>query len=397
MRKFLITEQEKNYIKNLYNLKSLNEQTPVTTTEDSRTELTIEEKIDFPAGYYNSSYLEPLKPELDRIVNFLKSNPNNSYLVNVEIRAGESRIPNTDNESSSKDPLPAGELSNRRKQTISNFIDEYIESSDVNNFGLKSLPAETVPGATEWVGQDFCPSTSLRSDDKIGRECLNNNFNPKNNKPNWVNGKTTVYKDIKSKYDTEQFVYLKITVDKNEPNTEDCLNNMKIQLNYETGEHYCNSSIYELYINGRLLLRDGDNRPYASLNNGIKPNKFKGTNIFGKPKTFTPKDIEYYDNDITGPDSKPKYGGKRYNSFTITPEIAKTLLEGGLKTFSIVAICRNPTNQTKWKGGCHKDVSQLKIINGLKQTQSYTVTTPNGRDEEKLLVKIDACGNQIIS
>jgi hypothetical protein len=397
MRKFLITEQEKNYIKNLYNLQNLNEQTPVTTTGESSTELTIEKKIDFPAGYYNSSYLETLKPELDRIVNFIKSNPDNSYLVNIEIKAGESRIPNTDNESSSKDELPTGELSNRRKLTISKFIDEYIESSDVDNFELKSLPAETVLGATEWVGQDFCPSSSLRSDDKIGRECLNKNFNPKNNKPNWANGKTTVYKDIKSKYDTEQFVYLKITVDKNDTNDEDCLNNMKIQLNYETGKHYCNSSIYELYLNGRLLLRDSDNRPYASLNNGIKPNEFKGTNFLGKPKTFTPKDIEYYDNSITGPDSEPDYGGKRYNSFTITPEIAKSLLEGGLKSFSIVAICRNPTNQTKWNGGCHKDVSKITIINGLGQTKEIQVVTPNGRDEEKLLVKIDACGNEIVS
>jgi hypothetical protein len=73
MGKLLISEEEKNYIKSLYNLTILKEQTepPTPTSGD---ELTIEKKIDFPAGYYNVSYLEPLKPELDKIKNFLVSN-----------------------------------------------------------------------------------------------------------------------------------------------------------------------------------------------------------------------------------------------------------------------------------------------------------------------------------
>ena len=37
----------------------------------------------------------------------------------------------------------------------------------------------------------------------------------------------------------------------------------------------------------------------------------------------------------------------------------------------------------------------FQISTELDSKLSYTVTTPNGRDEEKLLVKTDACGNLI--
>jgi hypothetical protein len=394
MGRLLISEEEKNYIKSLYNLTILKEQTepPTPTSSD---ELTIEKKIDFPAGYYNVSYLEPLKPELDKIKNFLSSNPNTSYVVSLNIKSGESKIPNTDNESPAKEPLPQGELSKRRAESITKYVKDYWGSVGITNTDLIPGPVNAVIGETEWVGQDFCPSNSLKSGDEIGRDCLNRNFNPKNGKPNWVNGKDNIYKEFKSKYDTEQFVYITIKVDKDQPSLEPCLDGMEIQLNYEEGNHYCNSSVYELYINGNLLYRDGDNRPYASLNNGIKPEKFKGKNKLGKDKVFTQSDIEYYDNSITSSTSIPDYAGKRYNTFTISTELAKNLSSTGGDVFEITAICRNPTNQTNWNGGCHKDVSQIVIINGLGVTEKYNISTPNKRDETKLLVTIDACGKKI--
>jgi hypothetical protein len=392
MRKLLISEEEKNYIKSLYNLTILQEQTETGTTPTD--ELVIQKKIDFPAGYYNESYLEPLKPELDKIKNFLSSNPNNSYVVSLDIKSGESKIPNTDNESPSKESLPQGELSKRRAETIKNYVSNYWGSAGMTNMELAPRPVEAVNGETEWVGQNFCPSNSLKSGDEIGRECLNRNFNPKNGKPNWFNGKDNVYKEIKTKYDTEQFVYITMKVVKNQPSLEPCLDGMKIQVNYEKpGKHYCNSSIYELYINGVLLMRD-DGKPFASLNNGIKPSEFKGKNILGKEKTFGPNDIEYYDNSISGPDRKPDYAGNRYNTFIISTDLAKKL-SAEKNVFEISAICRNPTNQKAYKGGCHTDVGKITIINGLGVTQEYKVNTPNKRDETKILVSIDACGKKI--
>lgn len=394
MGKLLISEEEKNYIKSLYNLITLKEQTepPTPTSGD---ELTIEKKIDFPAGYYNASYLESLKPELDKIKNFLSSNPNTSYVVSLNIKSGESKIPNTDNESSAKNPLPQGELSKRRYETITNYVSDYWGSAGITNIDLIPGPVNAVSGETEWVGQEFCPSNSLKSGDEIGRECLNRNFNPKNGKPNWFNGKDNVYKGIKSKYDTEQFVYITMKVVKNQPSLEPCLNGMKIKLDYESGNHYCNSSVYELYINGNLLYRDEDGRPYASLNNGISKDEFNdGKDRLGRKKVFTPTDIEYYDNNIAWK-GKANKGGERYNTFTISSELAKNLLSSGGDVFEITAICRNPTNQKGFKGGCHTDVGKIKIINGLGATEEYNITTPNKRDETVLLVKINACGKKI--
>jgi hypothetical protein len=392
MRKLLISEEEKNYIKSLYNLTILQEQTETGTT--STDELVIEKKIDFPAGYYNASYLEPLKPELDKIKNFLSSNPNNSYVVSLNIKSGESRIPNTDNESSAKEVLPQGELSKRRAENITKYVRDYWGSSGLSNMNIAPNPVETIIGKTEWVGQDFCPSSSLKSQDTVGRECLNSKFNTNNGKPNWASGKKNVYKDLKSKYDSEQFVYITMKVVKTQPSIIPCLDGMKIQVNYEKpGKHYCNSSIYELFINGVLLMRD-DGKPFASLNNGIKPSEFKGKNILGKEKTFGPNDIEYYDNSISGPDRKPDYGGNRYNTFIISTDLAKKL-SSEKNVFEISAICRNPTNQKAYKGGCHTDVGKITIINGLGVTQEYKVNTPNKRDETKILISIDACGKKI--
>jgi len=395
MGRLLISEEEKNYIKSLYNLTILKEQTepPTPTSSD---ELTIEKKIDFPAGYYNVSYLEPLKPELDKIKNFLSSNPNTSYVVSLNIKSGESKIPNTDNESPAKEPLPQGELSKRRSETITNYVSDYWGSVGITNSNLIPGPVDAVIGETEWVGQEFCPSNSLKSSDEIGRECLNRNFNPKNGKPNWFNGKDNLYKEIKSKYDTEQFVYITIRVVKEQTSLEPCLDGMEIQVNYvKPGGHFCNSSVYEIYINGNLLNRDEDGRPYASLNNGISNDEFNGgKDRLGRKKVFTPSDIEYYDNSITW-NGKANKGGDRFNTFTISTELAKRLSSTGENVFEISAICRNPTNQKAFKGGCHTDVGKINIINGLGVTEEYTISTPNKRDETKLLVTIDACGKKI--
>ena len=398
MKKLIISEQERNYIRNLYDLPLLNEQETEDDkpTEGKKSDLKIEQKIEFPSGFYNSSYLASLSLNLDKIKNFLITNSGNSYVVDVTIQASESRIPNTDNESSERSPLAQFELSNKRKDTIVKYLNEYWNNSGLSNIDVINTPVDTLLGDTKWVGQDFCPANSLKPDDKEGRDCLRGDFQTKNGKPNWVKGKKTIYKDIWSAYTQEQYVYVTITVNKKEtkePDELSCLNNMKIMINYiAPGPHTCNSAIYEIYINNVLLKRDGDGRPYASLNNGTSKGTFKSH--IEKGGKITAKDIVYYDNDITGPDSEPKQGGSRYNYFTINSELAKSLL-GTSKTFQIQAKCINPTNQAAHGGGCHKDVSKIQIVNGAGKTQSYEVKTPSKRDELKTIVTIDACGNRI--
>ena len=87
MKKLIISEQERNYIRNLYDLPLLNEQETEDDkpTEGKKSDLKIEKKIEFPSGFYNSLYLASLSLDLDKIKNFLITNSGNSYVVDVMI------------------------------------------------------------------------------------------------------------------------------------------------------------------------------------------------------------------------------------------------------------------------------------------------------------------------
>ena len=157
---------------------------------------------------------------------------------------------------------------------------------------------------------------------------------------------------------------------------------MVIEVNYTdlTKKHVCNSAIYEISLNDVKLFRD-DKKPYASLNNNYnKVNEYPGINV--------------YDNNAK------VVGGKRFNKFIITPEIASQILiqtigkNGGEKpSFILKAKCLNPFNNTDWKGGCHKGVGNIVVTNGQKEVFNYVSATPNAKDELKNLATFNACGS----
>ena len=113
MGKLLISEEEKKYIKSLYNLTEQTEQTE---------NLILKKRIEFPAGYYNESYLSVLNPEIVKVENFLRTNVGKDYNISVTIQAGESKIPNYDKEVTPNVIVPQGFLAKKRYETISNFI-----------------------------------------------------------------------------------------------------------------------------------------------------------------------------------------------------------------------------------------------------------------------------------
>lgn len=388
MRKLLITEEDRNHIIGLYNINYLKEDTNTSSFETSK-------KIEFPAGYYNESYLSGLYSEIEKVETFLRTNISKDYNISVTVEAGESRIPNYDKEVEPNIPVGQFYLANKRYETISNFMT--MELQKLKDL-VKNTPVIEKPvlklGDTQWVGQDFCPSESLSDDDKnLGRECLNRNFNKtKSGRPNWVNGKNDTYKDLLSAYTEEQFVKVYINVTEISKIEKPCMDNMEIQLNYSVDRgHVCNSSVYEVRINGVLLSRD-DGEFFASLNNGI------GKNDFNDKKTYNNKDIQFYDNAIKLY-NKPNKAGFRYNTFIITPEIAASLMTGNQNEFDISVKCVNPTNTDSkvWGVGCHKEVGDIKIINGRGQIYDYIAETPRNKNEEKIVLTIDSCGKKIVT
>jgi hypothetical protein len=365
-KKLLINESEKKNILKQYDI--LTEE----VNSDPVSTLTIDKYVQFPAGYWSEGYLTNiLGPEIAKVENYLKGGQGKMYLVSVIMESGESRVPNVDAEAGNS-PVEPLYLASKRQTSIQNFITKKLQSF-VDNKLLMDIPDFSVKepkiGETPWVGTPFCPKGS---NDEVQRgECVKK----------YRAGKTTTYKGYKEKYDKEQYVRVVVKLEEL-TGMKKCLDNMVIEVNYTdlSKKHVCNSAIYEIYLNGVKLMRE-DGKPYASLNNDAnKAKQYKG--------------MDKYDNDFF------KVGGKRFNKFVVTPEIATSILTNAIQmsknkkpTFTLSAKCINPLGNKMWKGGCHDGVGNIVITNGQKQVFNYTSGTPNGKDEVKNLVTFDACGS----
>lgn len=394
--KFIITEEEKKHIKRLYGLITEQETTPSSG-------ITIDRRIIFPAGYYNESYVsEPLTEVTQQISSFLTQNPTNRYIVSITLESGESQIPNTDREQGNI-PVEPGVLARARQATINSFLTRSIGEL-VTSGVLPQMPTfnltEPVIGATPWVGTPFCPDNA--TDAQQRGEC----------KRKYNAGIETTYSDYKSKYDAEQYVRVIVVVSQGITPTPtgttslECTTNMVIELNYESGNHICDSSVYQLYVNyvnedSKPLLRD-DGKNYASLNN-YTPKEQVGKRTHGLTLDKS-LELQKYDNNLGKP------GGKRYNKFIITSEMAKEFLSGDKKTITVSAKCYNPTNYNEdgkdnnantgkaWGYDCHTDVGKIKVTNAAGQVKKFTPKkTPNKRDEVVTMFTFDPCTLEIVT
>jgi hypothetical protein len=173
---------------------------------------------------------------------------------------------------------------------------------------------------------------------------------------------------------------------------------MVIEVNYTNlaEAHTCNNATYHIYLTGGgqvptntdILLRDGDKKNYASLDN-------KGSKFDNNPGTCTGN-------------ATTDTSCKRFNKFTVTPEMASKVLTqsvsniktGGKPYFTIWAKCSELNGQhQRWGTGCHASdqdktagVGDVVITNGLKEKTVFTVKTPVTRAQLKPLKNINACG-----
>lgn len=403
IKRFLISEVEKKDILKQYGL--INEQvTTQTTTQNVKPTNTLELDvvINFNGGMWSESsanFAQSLDPKLDEITKKLAVGK--FFLVSVDISSGESRIPNTNGEANKMTvsgctdvpltisgvtfkTIPEKCLAKQRGVTIQSYITKKLQTY-VSNKLLISLPnfniKEPIIGGPNWVGQTFCPAKDLVSGDTQGFTCLLPNFKPSTNVTNWTKGKESNYSGVAERYRTAQFLRVKLKLEEM-TEIKSCLDNMKIQVNYTdtSKEHRCNSSVYRIKVNGFTLTRDGDGKDYASLNNAG----------------------DQYDNKPDGTCKNAKDAACiRTNSFTVGSDLASKILTasmsklkpGNTPKFAISATCLNPNNYSSWSGGCHKGVGNIVVINGKGTKYSYDSSTPEKKDEVKVLVRIDACGS----
>jgi hypothetical protein len=430
MKRMIISESEKKHILKLYGVPLNEQQTPKTTQKPTETQeeevttktvMNINTNVTFPAGFYNQSYLEnsEITTKIQEVIEYLAKNnvapTTQTYVVNLVISSGESRIPNTDKENGNVKVDP-GFLAQQRSNTIVNYVSSLLKGK------VDVKPTINPPkiGETKWVEQPFCPANRLSKTDTQGYACTANNFNTGDGSVNWSNGKNTTYKDIFDQYKKEQFVSVSIVVNQilrtppvSMPVVDPgCLTGMIIELNYTNLaiDHVCNSSVYELYIKGNkgqpLQLFRNDGASYASLNNnreGIDSSIKHMKEMEKKSNIDHAKNIEIA-NKLIPYDNNPKdNGGVRYNKFEVGKDIVSKLVAEKSSKFSIIAKCINPAQYKDklWGMGCHKGAGDIVITtgvgskNGKTETHKYVASTPTGENKSATLITVDSCGKQV--
>ena len=185
MKKFIVTEQERHQILNLYKEKRL----IIEGVTPKGFELNL--RNSFPMGYYSKFSPEgeaAFSNELVALTTYLTNNKN-SFVVNIT--AGESQVTNKDNEHGGK-PLPEGELSKKRAESVKLRLIKFFE-------GLKTRHVyEQSPKFSEPV---FQPGKTAYPKDGTQQE------------------KQKALQDNVEAYKKEQFVYVTISILNNPPAT----------------------------------------------------------------------------------------------------------------------------------------------------------------------------------
>jgi hypothetical protein len=282
---FLITEAEKKNIKAMYGLiTEAVDPAPITTT------------VTFAGGRYlqQSANFSQVVENFQKIKDFIKSVPTGK-IVEVVIEAGESQIPNTDNENGGTRVNP-GILSTKRYDTISTYLTkQFTKWKDADPAFKKPEKFTKIPakiGATPWMSNNqvsvpFCPKEKIPADDKQGYVCTDDKFVPAPVVLNWQQGKDSVYKAWFDKYQKQQYVKVTFKVGEGSaPNVPTsmvprvaCLKGMKIELNYDavveksvdggglSNVHCCSRGEFAITANNIRLSRSDKKSVNANINN----------------------------------------------------------------------------------------------------------------------------------
>lgn len=387
MKKIIISEQEKKYILSLYGL--------IKEGIDPETGGTIIIDNFYKPGFYSLESTDtvtnkPIKEKLDKalseeVYKFVKLHPNS--IVKIKFISSESAIPNSDREGlEGKNFLEVGQLSKLRKKYLEQYIVKFFENlkktGDIEN-SVEIPPMEYEDKneggkfKTPWLGQPFCPANS--SIEQQRSVC----------KDKYDKGKSTVYKDIKAAYDSEQFSQLEITVKLKTETTKykpDCAAGLTIQI--FVPKHKCQNAEFFVFANQTLLYNTKGGMT-ANLNNsdtaiGIPTSK---TNpIFGAKQLNPGYGLLPNGDKTTQYGTDGDIGGYRSDTFIVTTEQSKQIVSEGNGKIVIWMLCTT--------SHAHDDIPTVKITKNVEGVETVIYEEKPNRTEGKLLV-LDACGNAL--
>jgi hypothetical protein len=367
-KKLLITESEKDFILKMYGIIKEQEESGEVNIqpqkvqdkpEDTETPATIENKQievkrqqkpvfstgiteNFKAGYHSDKFLD--KTALNKLVTAVNSIVNNSdglHLIEVfiTVTAGESSIPNTDNESNPPVAIGVGELAKLRKKTIDTWLSQEI-SQLIKNKG--KIYINNVPIVLPKIAWD-----------------------------------PVKFKQNPQQYYDEQFIYIKLDIYKTSKDYT-CLNGMTIDINYEKpGDHKCNNAIFQVFLNNVLINRN-DGKPYGNLNNDGK-----------------------FDEGPEGDNGGSRYNRFVVTNEMATQIASKGLsstygLPLTIKCVNAKDVGGEEIKTKRWGDGCHTSVGDIIITPKLtKQTTVLRGGTPGKRGETSVVGRFKPCGGKI--
>lgn len=328
----------------------------------------------YPSGLWKVSSLpqnvrDAIDIEIKDIYTFITFNPGNYTLT---IDSSESKVPNHDNEEGKARETEfqtPGALAKARAVDLQQYVNKKLDEL----YSQDSFPTDSKPivklSAVETVG----------GPDWDGVDASNNKYTQHQ------------YTRLKAEFITSPSVML----------IPECFTNFKIQINYNPGDHVCNDATYRVYVNNVLLYRD-DGKDYASLNNATSIEYLNNPNVY--------KDSNRYRRSVL--DNNPgDVGGARTNQFTITPTLAKQLLENFNRGYVISMACWLPNKDGEAEdpntalsgteighgGDCHKGIGTITIVAPDGSTNQLNVNTPGKRNEIAYLAELDPCNPLIFS
>lgn len=386
-RKLIISESEKKDILKQYNILTLLKEAEIKAGQRVQTTIT------FAGGKYlqTSGNFSDITNNIQAIKDFCNKVPNGK-IVEVVVEAGESQIPNTDNEAGGT-RVDVGYLSKKRYATIKSFLqkkfDEWKTSDPNFKKPQKFVETEPVIGTTPWLDNPdgFCPSdvvTATDPKDTQGYACLSATFKPGEGVENWSKGKDTTYVTTRDQFRSEQFVRVTFRLGvpsntiTNMPPKLECLSGMVIEYNYDSeveksnngtasNVHCCSRGLFTISANG-IKLKRTDGYEFANINNHPQflnlqkkqpdtraQNEAGVANYYIDGGAAQPLCVHKSDNGKNQYTSVATYVAKkpmdnyRYNTFKISPQTAKTIVDkakgtAGLLTINVTANDPNNTH-----------------------------------------------------
>lgn len=386
--------EELNRMKGLMSYKNGDYKNPIILEQNEKPP-SINKSVEFGPGTYEPegtykkwswSVPKTLDPELAKIKAFLTKNPT-GYIVNVNLTAGESQIPNKDNHKNIR--VKPGYLSQKRMETLKKYISDVFNSwkkEGVIKDEIKFTVKKPIIGKTNWVGQPFCDPAP--AGDPEGYKCSTKFYGE------YV--KTPEGKKLQQQYTSEQFLRVSINVDKVEETTTDggggkkdknCIAGLEIKVFVPS--HQCQNAEFFMFANNHLLQNEAGGYT-ANLNNNDTHRGIPSNSAGKKSKAMFPPEVMnpaygYLKNGPYGKDPSGDVKGARADSFIIGesgPNASSKIFDA--EKINIWYI--GTTSST------HDDIPVVQIKKDGKFIYNDKPSVNEG-----LLLTLDACGNKVES